>query len=71
MRTDLHDTTIKTENAYTLRESAFSFDDWYDHWLNAADAELARALQVPRIKPTAEQLRRFEEIRNHKPRNGD
>jgi len=42
MRTDLHDSTIKTENAYRLHSNSFSFNDWYNHWLDSAFRELDR-----------------------------
>jgi len=42
MRTDLHDSLIKTENSYSLHEIGFSFFDWYNHWLSAAAREIER-----------------------------
>lgn len=42
MRTDLHDSSIKTESAYALGRESFTFDSWYNHWLAMAPAEIER-----------------------------
>jgi hypothetical protein len=42
MRTDLHDSTVKTENAYALYREPFTFISWYSHWLDSAIRELER-----------------------------
>ena len=42
MRTDLHDSTIDVQYAYGLHKHPFSFNDWYDHWLDSAFRELER-----------------------------
>ncbi len=42
MRTDLHNTSFKVENSYSLHREAFFFLDWYNHWLRAAIAEIDR-----------------------------
>lgn len=42
MRADLHDSSIKTENAYAQSLESFTFNSWYNHWLAAAPAEIER-----------------------------
>ena len=48
MRTDLHDSTIKTESAYALHREPFTFYSWYDHWLDSALRELEREYENAR-----------------------
>ncbi len=42
MRTDLHTSEIKTEDAYGLHKEPFTFNGWYSHWLTSASRELER-----------------------------
>jgi hypothetical protein len=42
MRTDLHDQTIKVEDAYRLQRKPPLFDEWYQHWLDASSAQTQR-----------------------------
>jgi hypothetical protein len=36
MRTDLHNPSVKVENAYVLHKRSFSFLHWYTDWIECA-----------------------------------